>query len=383
MLVHEKLGDDDLICTCGPQRYGRFYEMKRILNRLRWSKFSSASNNYFNRAEDSWGFAERLTSGSYDLVHLHWLGSNTLTVEEIGRLRQPVVWTLHDMWAFCGAEHYVSDDTEARFRHGYDPANRDPGESGPDMNRWVWTRKLRSWRRPMTIVCPSQWLANCARESVLFKDWPVVSIPNPIDVDLWQPIQKNAARARLGLANDKRIILFGSSTGESDPRKGADLLHEALHVLSSRGLKGIQLVVFGQETPRQKDPMPYPVTYLGHLKEDARIIDAYNSADVMLVPSRQDNLPQTAVEAHACGVPVVAFKVGGLPDIVSHLASGFLARPFEPNDLADGIEWVFEDESRREALGKTAREFAVQNFSESIIAKAYSDLYEQILQRTV
>ena len=167
ILVHEKLSDDALIHICGPQRYGRFYEIKRTLNRYRWSKFKPASNNYFNRADDSWGFSARLRSGSYDLVHLHWLGSNTLTVEEIGRLRQPVVWTLHDMWAFCGAEHYVSDDTQARFRLGYNPDNREPGESGPDMNRWVWTRKLKSWRRPMTIVCPSQWLASCARESVL------------------------------------------------------------------------------------------------------------------------------------------------------------------------------------------------------------------------
>ena len=113
------------------------------------------------------------------------------------------------------------------------------------------------------------------------------------------------------------------------------------------------------------------------------MIDAYNAADVMLVPSRQDNLPQTAVEAHACGVPVVAFKVGGLPDIVSHLASGFLAEPFETGALADGIEWVLGDESRRAALGKTAREFAVRNFSKPVIAEAYADLYGQILQRTV
>lgn len=235
----------------------------------------------------------------------------------------------------------------------------------------------------MTIVCPSQWLASCARESVLCKDWPVVSIPNPIDVELWQPIQKDKARARLGLDNDKRIVLFGSSTGESDPRKGADLLHEALHVLSSRELKDIQLVVFGQEPLQQNVLLPYPVTYLGHLQEDASMIDAYNSADVMLVPSRQDNLPQTAVEAHACGVPVVAFKVGGLPDIVSHLASGFLAIPFEIESLADGIEWVLGDESRRAVLGKTARELAVQNFSKPVIAKAYADLYGQILQRIV
>ena len=235
----------------------------------------------------------------------------------------------------------------------------------------------------MTIVCPSQWLASCARESVLFKDWPVVSIPNPIDVDFWRPIRKDQARARLGLANDKRIVLFGSSTGESDPRKGADLLHEALHVLSSRDLKDIQLVVFGQEHPQQNMPLPYPVTYLGHLQKDTSMIDAYNAADVMLVPSRQDNLPQTAVEAHACGVPVVAFKVGGLPDIVSHLASGFLAEPFETGALADGIEWVLGDESRRAALGKTAREFAVRNFSKPVIAEAYADLYGQILQRTV
>jgi len=139
-------------------------------------------------------WARRLNASSADLVHLHWINCEMMSVADIGRLAKPTVWTLHDMWAFCGAEHYTDG---VRWREGYTAANRPPDESGFDLNRWTWRRKKRHWRRPLQIVTPSRWLAACVEQSELMGTWPVAVIPNPIDTEVWQPLDKLRARQLL------------------------------------------------------------------------------------------------------------------------------------------------------------------------------------------
>ena len=178
--------------------------------------------------------------GQVDLVHLHWLGDGTLSIEEIGRLPMPLVWTLHGQWAFCGAEHYTSPplpgetaSCDERFAAGYSHASRPAHEGGPDLNRRTWLRKQRAWRRSIHIVCPSHWLADCARRSTLIGEWPIKVIPNPTDLNVWAPCDKAQARALLGLPAERPLVLFGAIGGSADPRKGADLLLEALQRLRS------------------------------------------------------------------------------------------------------------------------------------------------------
>ena len=132
-----------------------------------------------------------------DVIHLHWVAAEMMSVADIGRLREPVVWTLHDMWGFCGAEHYTE---EFRWRDGYTRPNRPAYESGFDLNRWTWQRKLKHWQRPMHIVASSRWMADCVRHSAIMHDWPVSVVPNPIDTETWQPIDKMLARRILSLS---------------------------------------------------------------------------------------------------------------------------------------------------------------------------------------
>jgi glycosyltransferase involved in cell wall biosynthesis len=286
------------------------------------------------------------------------------------------------MWPFCGAEHYVLDLPNARFRAGYNADNRVESETGPDMNRTVWERKRSVWKRPMTIVCPSRWLTKCARESILFRDWRICCIPQPLDVAQWKPMAQNHARKLLDFPDDSRIILFGAVGGEGDRKKGADLLRNALRHLTSQGKSGFRLIIFGQSAPDTPVIDEYPQTYLGRIQDDLKLIAAYSAADVMVVPSRQEAFGQTASEAHACGTPVVAFNTSGLPDIVEHKTTGYLARPFDIVDLAAGIAWVLECPERRESLGVAARNRVLQKFSEENVADSYSSLYKQILAGT-
>lgn len=317
---------------------------------------------------------KRLNMSDADIVHLHWVNGEMMSVVDISRITKPVVWTLHDMWAFCGAEHYTVD---YRWRDGYKTNNRPEYESGFDLNRWTWQRKLKAWKKPMHIVTPSRWLADCARQSVLMRDWPISVIPNALDVDSWQPVEKKLARQLMNLPTDCPLLAFGAIGGGQDPRKGMDLLLMALDHLRGQ-FQDLQLVVFGQNAPRELPDFGFPIHYTGHLHDDLSLRVLYSAADAMIIPSRQDNLPNTGVEALACGTPVIAFNTCGLPDIVTHQETGWLAKAFDTEDLAKGIQWVLNDEIRLVSLSKRARKSAVEKFSYEVVSKKYISLFEMI-----
>jgi glycosyltransferase involved in cell wall biosynthesis len=313
-----------------------------------------------------------INSSDADVVHLHWVQGEMLSIADIGRIKKPIVWTLHDMWTFCGAEHYTE---EFRWREGYRRNNRPSYESGFDLNRWTWQRKRKHWQRPMHIVTPSRWLGDCVRESALMRDWPVSVVPNCLDTERWAPLDQALARELLRLPADVPLLLFGAIGGGCDPRKGFDLLQAALQYLRDEpSAHGLELVVFGQLAPQSPPSLGFPVHYTGHLHDDHSLRALYSAADAMVIPSRQDNLPNTGVEAHACGTPVVAFNTGGLPDIVEHQHTGYLAKAFETEDLAQGITWVLAQRDTGQ-LGQQARERAVERFSEIVVAQGYGAVY--------
>lgn len=310
-----------------------------------------------------------------DIVNLHWVQHEMLAVSDVPRIRKPLVWTLHDMWAFCGAEHYTED---LRWHSGYRRGNRPKHESGFDLNRWTWNRKRRAWKEPLEIVAPTRWLAQCAASSALMSGWPITVIPNPIDTRKWRPVPVVGARQLLRLPQDVQLVLFGAIRGDRDQRKGFDLLLDALRLLrETRNADPIELVVFGQLAPHQPLELGFPVHYMGHLADDWSLIALYSASDVVVVPSRQEAFGQTASEAHACGTPVVAFDIGGLPDIVEHLRSGYLAKPFDTSDLARGILHTLQA-SGPCGYRERARSLVEGKFSNPIVAEQYAALYSRL-----
>jgi len=333
---------------------------------------------------DCWGTCKS------NLLHLHWMGDCTLSVEEIGQLRPPLVWTLHDQWAFCGSEHYVNPpppgeslSRDQRFMDEYIPSSRPHHERGFDLNRITWQRKFRAWQRPIQIVCPSRWLAECARKSSLMAGWPISEIPNPIDLCTWAPFDKAKARSLLQLPQHCQLVLFGADYGTLDPRKGADLLFEALQILVSKvadtPLEGLELLVFGQGRPDQVQSLGFPVRFMGKHSDDFSLRLLYSAADVFIIPSRQDNLPNTGLEAHACGTPVVAFSTGGLVDIVDDRVTGALAEAFDPFSLAECIRWVLDEQIRNPRLGFAARKRAERLWNPDRVGRLYMDVYSKVL----
>jgi len=321
------------------------------------------------------GWSKYINSSAADLVHLHWVNEEMLSVGDVRRIDKPLVWTLHDMWGFCGAEHYT---TGFRWRDGYRPNNRPECEHGFDLNRWVWQKKIRSWREPMHIVAPSHWLADCARQSVLMGDWPISVVPNPLDTEVWVPVEKRLARGLLTLPQDVPLLLFGAIGGFQNQLKGAALLREALRCLHGQ-IQDLHLVVFGQQTPHAQEDLGFPVHFLGHLFDDLSLRVLYSAADVLVIPSRLEAFGQTASEANACGTPAIGFDNSGVTEIITHEHNGYLAKAFEPEDLAAGIVWLLGDDQRRLMLGSAARKDAVRRFSYPVVARQYLDVYDQAI----
>lgn len=322
--------------------------------------------------------AKRASQFNPDIVNLHWICNGYLQIESLTKFSQPLVWTLHDMWPFTGGCDYIRDCEKYKDSCGACPQLQ--SNQTADLSRWVWQRKAKAWKNlNLTIVATSNWMADCARSSSLFKDLRVEIIPCCLDTNKYKPINQQIARELLNLPQDRQLVLFGAITGTGDRRKGFQLLQPALQQLSKAGWnEQIELVVFGASGPEKPIDLGFKIHYQGYVRDDISLALIYSAADVMVVPSVQEAFGQTASEALSCGTPVVAFNGTGLKDIVDHQQNGYLATPFEVDDLAKGIAWVLEDRERQQKLRFEARQKSLREFASDVQARRYLSLYEEI-----
>lgn len=307
-----------------------------------------------------------------DVVNLHWLGNGLLSVEALAKIRAPMVWTLHDMWAVTGGCHYAGDCVKYRTGCGSCPQLRSARQR--DISAWTWESKQRIWKDlDLTIVAPSHWLADVVRESPILGGCRIEVIPNGIDPQVFRPFNTAFARDVLRLPPDKKLILFGAQQID-DERKGFAHLAKALALLS--GNDDVELVLFGAQKPELETNLRSH--HAGIIDNDQVLALLYASADVFVAPSVQDNLPNTVMEALMCGTPSIGFHIGGMPDLIDHQISGYLARPFDAEDLAQGIQWALEN---RAALSQQAHIRSAARFDLSQAAQRYLSLYSEVLSR--
>ncbi|MEL6495578.1 MAG: glycosyltransferase family 4 protein [Cyanobacteria bacterium J06623_7] len=353
--------------------------LRLTFDQLPLKRYSRQSKQLFSPHWLPSNIGDRVEQLNPDLLNLHWISAGYLKIETLARFSQPLVWTLHDMWSFTGGCHYNEDCDRYTASCGACPILGSGKEA--DLSRQIWQRKHKSWRDlNLTIVTPSRWLGESARESSLFGDRRIEVIPYGLDLNLYRPIDRATARNLLKLPQDKQLVLFLSLNATSDRRKGFQLLQPALQQLSQSGWQDkLELMVVGASQPTNPPELGFKAHYLGIMRDDLTLALAYSAADVFVAPSIQDNLPNTVLEAIACGTPCVAFKIGGMPDMIDHQVNGYLASPLEITDLARGIDWVLGDRERLQQLSTSARTKAEREFALEIQARRYQALYQEIL----
>jgi glycosyltransferase involved in cell wall biosynthesis len=315
-----------------------------------------------------------------DLVNLHWLAWGLLSIESIAQIDCPIVWTLHDMWAFTGGCHYAGDCELYQTNCANCPQM--PPRFNIDLAKWVFNRKVKQWQNlDLTIVSPSNWLARCVDNSSLLKGHKVEVISNSINLDIYRPDEKKVSRDKLNLPEDKYLILFGADSIDS-PQKGFSLLKDALKRLSlTTWHDKCELIIFGSIQSLDMSMFKFKTHYLGSIHGDENLATLYKVADLFVSPSMQDNLPNVILESLACGTPCVAFNIGGMSDMIEHKINGYLATPFDPNNLAEGITWLLENIGKEgDTLGQNARRTAEERFSMNRQANSYLKLYQNILK---
>jgi glycosyltransferase involved in cell wall biosynthesis len=322
-------------------------------------------------------WVDLINKSQADIIHLHWFQQEMLSVTDLKKIKKPLVWTFHDMWPFCGAEHVSYD---SRYIEGYNKFNRPDFEQGFDINKWVWTKKRKNLTEPIQVIAPSKWMKQSVRKSFLMKKWPIVCIHNAIDLNIWSPINKKSSRNFFNLPNDLDLILFGSASGTKDYHKGYDLLTNAIKKLEQIKLnRKLGLVIFGESKPLNPPKFNLPVYYLGYLSSQTSLRNAYSAVDLTVLPSRIDNLPNIGIEANACGTPVIAFNTCGIPSIIKNKFNGYLAKPFDIDDLVKGILWVLNNNNMQ--LRSNCRKHVVDNFDSKKIALEHIELYKKVLNK--
>lgn len=382
MFVGRKLGADPQ--TYGPEtQLGKlWYRVAPKIDKIALKLAGYPSAPYRSSGVIGSGIRRRLRDIEWDIVNLHWISEGFMTPKDVSLLSsKPVVWRLADMWPMTGTEHYVGESL--RYKEGYQAANQ--GENQPffDFDRWVWNRKLTAWKtiKSLTIVAPSRWMADCARESFVFKNRRIEVIPTGHDLEIFRKVDRVEARRKLGLPLYARLVLFGAAGSLTDRRKGFQHVGLALKSLADNApTETFELVFFGNETPLMSEPVSgVKIHNLGVIEDAQQLSLVYAAADVFLAPSEEENLANTVIEAMASGTPVVAFNIGGMPDIVEHKVNGFLAQPYNRAELAAGLAWVTTGVERRRKLSANARKKVEASFSLNSQRNDFLTLYSDLL----
>jgi len=383
MFVQEKESRDADVYSTSTKVGKLWAKIRPYIDRLPAHLFRHAVSHNFSPAIVPGQALNRINSMHPDVVHLHWIAQGFIRIEALKRLRAtPIVWTLHDSWAFTGGCHLPSICTAYTKRCGKCPILGSGLEH--DLSRWVWGRKARIFGSlDLTIVTPSRWLGECAKRSSLFNRTRVEVIPNGLNTHTYKPLNQDFCRDVLSLPKDKKVVMFGAISSTSDKNKGFDYLVGALRRIAATPYKGeVVAVVLGADAADGNLDIGIDIRFLGHLHDDASLAVAYSSADVFVAPSIQENLSNTVMESMACGIPCVTFDIGGMPDMIDHKRTGYRARPYEEGDLADGILWVISDPERWRELSGSSRKKIEEGFSDTHATQRYSSLYRELTSRT-
>lgn len=316
---------------------------------------------------------------SCDILNLHWVADSFLDYESFFAgvsETTPIIWTLHDMNAFTGGCHY--DLGCGRFASCCGQCPQLGSKASDDLANQIWQRKEHAFSQVdpsrMQFVTPSRWLAEEVKRSPLTQRFPVSVIPYGLDLNDFAPRDSAACRETLGLPGDAKILLFVAD-GLDNERKGFALLTTVLENLPSD--LPVAVVSVGRNQPQVEVNVPW--FHVGQVNNDRQLSELYSAADLFVIPSLQDNLPNTVLEAMACGTPTLGFDIGGIPDMVRPGITGMLVPPADAPALGAAMVRLFQEPENLRQMGENCRRIALEEYPLTLQAERYAKLYESLL----
>ncbi len=316
-----------------------------------------------------------------DILNFHNLHTgyfNYLALPSLTK-NKPAVITLHDMWSFTGHCAYSYDCDRWKNGCGQCPNLNSYPAIQRDNTHWEW--KLKKWvysHSNLVVITLSKWLTEQVKQSILNR-FPIHHIPNGIDTEAYQPREKKYSRNILGIAPHKKVLMFGAGSLKAI-RKGGNILIKALQQLPTSLKAEVLLMTIGHSSENISQALDIETINLGYISSDRLKSVVYSAADLFVFPTRADNLPLMLQESMACGTPMVSFKVGGVPDLVRHDVTGYLATPEDYHDLCQGIIKLLQEDSLREKMSQNCRQIALTEYSLELQIKRYSNIYQQLLK---
>ncbi|WP_430809903.1 MULTISPECIES: glycosyltransferase [unclassified Carboxylicivirga] len=371
MVVGEKESNDGRVVNIQDGAGFRF--LRKVFIRIEKMLLHLTPGTLFSSGTCAFRQTRRINKLKPDIVHIHWINRGFFNIRALTRIKAPVVVSMHDMWYYTGGCHYATNCF--KYRSGCEGCIRAADRSTAQrVMRWHGLKStIYNQTDKLAFVGLSRWMEQCAKESALLHHQHVLNLPNCIDTTKYVANEK--ARKDLDFGEDKKLILFAAVDALSDKNKGFDLLEEALSYLPA---DRYALLIVGDKGKTSFDHLSFSIHNTGFVKEEGKMIDYLSAADVVVVPSRMENLSNMIMEALACATPVVAFATGGNGDMIEHKVNGYLAEAFSSNDLAQGIGWCLEDDERQKELSARARSAVLEKFNETKVGSEYRALYQQL-----
>ena len=314
--------------------------VKKTLSRQLKYIFKTDNKNTHSLNLISSNLVNKINKLKPDYVNLHWIGNETMSLSDISKIKSPIIWTLHDMWPFCGAEHYSNNQ---RYISGYTKFNKPISDFGIDINKIIYNKKIKYYKNVSKIICSSDWLYNRAKESFLFKNKKIKKIPLMIDSKFWKPLDKSFSKNSLDISKDQKVILFGADNFINNERKGFKFLSDVFKKFDDQN--EYKILLFGSNKHHNFKNINKNIINLGLIRDEYTLRLAYSASDVVVVPSETEAFGQVAYEAIHCGSPCVVFQNTGLTSIIDHEVNGYIVKKNNVEDFTNGIKWCLNNKN--------------------------------------
>ena len=343
---------------------------QRKINRL--SVYKSNFSQSFNLFPSN--ILKKIDKINPDIIHLHWIGNEMISIKQLSKIKKPIVWTLHDMWPYCGSEHYSFSD---EYINGFKK-----NSFLFDFNFYTWKLKKKFINSKICFVPTSSWQQNKIKQSYLYKNNFSKLIPLPLDTNFWKPINKKLSRDILNI-KEENVILFGGDNLIERKWKGFEIIKKILTDNQNITLKqNTFFLLFGEDKNilQEIKKLGIKYKYFNHIAPNSYDLKLlYSASDLLLMPSLIESFGQLALEAASCGVPTVCFENTGVTEIVQHLKTGYVAKNNSEADFKNGIEWCLKNKNSIE-ISNNCTDLVKKKFSYNVVAYKYIELYKTLFK---